>query len=108
VTYQASAINPLATNPSLPIYLLRDQHGSVEGLSQDPALAGTARWDDVVAAEWLAPDDCGKNRPHPPHTWGGEGWSEFRCGGHGRVCVLCEHEPVEVGRDVCADCEAGQ
>lgn len=108
MTNYGSKINPLATNPSRPIYLIVGKHGGIEGLSQDPDLAHSTPRENVVHAEWPRPDWCGRKRPHPPHTWGGDGWSEFRCVGERPLCALCESEPVAVGRDVCTDCEARQ
>lgn len=36
---------------------------------------------DIVPAEWISVDRCRQKKPHPPHTWGGEGWSPFTCKG---------------------------
>lgn len=73
--------NPLASDPSRPWYLLRDASGHLTDITQDPARAGSVPPDDIVEPEWPAADWCGKRRPHPPHVWGGEGWSDFRCEG---------------------------
>ena len=70
---------PFANNPGLPIFCLLDEYGDVCAITQDPEYA-VGRF-DVVQSAWLAVDQCRKTEPHAPHTWGGEGWSEYRCKG---------------------------
>lgn len=77
----ASGTNPLASDPTRPWFILRDSHGNIQEVTQDCAYANTLPSNDVVEAEWPRADWCGRRRPHPPHTWGGPGWSNFTCKG---------------------------
>lgn len=75
------------TDPTKPWYLYRshDEDGEPGNVwpSQEPP-PRPEQFDpaDVVAPEWPCADWCGKKKGHPPHTWGGEGWSPFRCKGN--------------------------
>lgn len=64
-----------------PWFLIRGKDQRIESATQNPAVADATPREDIVAPEWPAPDCCGRKRPHAPHTWGGEGWSPFRCRG---------------------------
>lgn len=76
-------MKPFASDPTKPWYLLRDERGHLlpEAATQDAAYARGVRPEDVVRPEWPRADWCGRKRAHAPHTWGGEGWSSFRCAG---------------------------
>lgn len=73
--------NPSDSDPTRPWFLLRNQWGHVYDVTQDAGRAGTVPPEDIVAPEWPRADWCGKKRPHEPHVWGGEGYSDFRCRG---------------------------
>jgi hypothetical protein len=68
----------VSNDPTRPWYLHRpDPEGDLLFATQNPA--SVAHVVDVVAPAWPLADWCGEKQPHPPHTWGGEGWSAFRC-----------------------------
>jgi hypothetical protein len=73
---------PAKSDPTKPWYLIRDASGDLDLVTQHPrGPVDDVPPEDVVPPEWPAADRCAKKRPHPPHTWGGEGWSPFRCRG---------------------------
>lgn len=67
------------TNPARPWFILRTAEGEVKRVSQDPIHEEKAA--EIVEPAWLSPTRCRRKRPHEPHTWGGEGWSPYRCTG---------------------------
>lgn len=67
-------------DPTRPWYITRDPNGHATGVNQDPALAETPP-EDTIAPAWRSATRCRRKRAHPPHTWGGEGYSPFTCTG---------------------------
>lgn len=82
----------LERNPSVPFFIVwwhtqpmlcTQDRTAAQAAAYRYARGGNRRYVRIerVRPDWPATDRCPRTDAHAAHTWGGEGWSPFRCAG---------------------------